>query len=578
MYREALEKKKDFAKEAKARGKRIKLAKSPGREQQAWEAGLANIFGGVEADYKKLNLEGRRQLVRLDDDPIAYQSKYDLRLLKIDPSYDPKKGLAEGYTGTTFKDDPIYAKAKAETDAKEKALLDNIFDTDAKVDYNAYPGYLGKLKKEYDKTVKAFNVEGTTDEDKELMSQRTVRLRNVMEKITSGADPLDPELQNMARLALMGGKAKDLSSKAEYGKDAQLYAGRADILLRKARFAKDTKVGGGVTATTSMLPTKPAMTRPREPKADISMTESYKPEARTSIMDRIKELFKGGKKTSVADELDEARRESLMAFIPKINDFFSAMFSRSANVMHNGGKINKTGKIFAEKGEYILPKGFAGGGQVESESASMGLNTSIVKLDASDILQKLESIELKVEDKELKIEVDETTIPKITVEQPDWQVEVNVPSDTVNVAIDLGTAASELTTAVETALKQTVKVEVTGITDNAVGGEKFDQLAKTVSDVNEKLINVKIELEGKINMLGTANNETIDIDRQVVSVVDTRLIAIQEDLNDIRTAVGSVSSTQRQKGVYYDSKFDELDRRLNNTMNITGIGTGGILN
>ena len=115
------------------------------------------------------------------------------------------------------------------------------------------------------------------------------------------------------------------------------------------------------------------------------------------------------------------------------------------------------------------------------------------------------------------------------------------------------------------------KVESSGSSGNNVGGEKFDQLSQLISTVKDQLISVKMGLEDKITMLST-NNVTSDIDRQVSSIVDGKILNIQQDINGLRYTIGDLSSNMRQKTIFYESKFNELDYKLSNALNVTGVG------
>jgi len=152
-----------------------------------------------------------------------------------------------------------------------------------------------------------------------------------------------------------------------------------------------------------------------------------------------------------------------------------------------------------------------------------------------------------------------------------------VPIDTSNISeikVNIGNAADTLSNAIRTALDQTIKVETSTTSVNAIGGEKFDTLAQMVSTVKDQLIQVKRDLEEKITMVGS-NNQTSDIDRQVAAIVDSKLSNINQDISGLRNNVGDLMSSMRLKEVLYDHKFSDLDYRLSNAMNITGIGGGG---
>ena len=278
--------------------------------------------------------------------------------------------------------------------------------------------------------------------------------------------------------------------------------------------------------------------------------------------------------------------------IPANSDELLDATKRSAYVKHNGGVIPRTGLVFAEGGEVILPKvqKFAAGssGPVGLEGASYKVEIPKIKVDAEELINELNSIILKVEDKTLAVEdtvlavedkVIKVDVPdSIQVEQPDWKVAVDVPTDTIQVTIDATNAATTISDSIKNALNTTIKVETTGTT-NAVGGDRLNEVAQAIASVNDKVIGLSREV-ASVKMLGNtgANNETIDIDRKVNSIVDTKLAGVNRNLDELRNAVSDVSATQRQKDVYRDSQYDDLDRRLRNAFSFIGTGRpiGGI--
>jgi hypothetical protein len=92
--------------------------------------------------------------------------------------------------------------------------------------------------------------------------------------------------------------------------------------------------------------------------------------------------------------------------------FESLQNNGSMPVYHHGGYIDKTGPVFAQKGEFIIPK-FAPGGVVPNIINNAGSSTSYngslvtetlknVSLDVN--INKLRDVELKIEDKKLQVE------------------------------------------------------------------------------------------------------------------------------------------------------------------------------
>ena len=163
-----------------------------------------------------------------------------------------------------------------------------------------------------------------------------------------------------------------------------------------------------------------------------------------------------------------------------------------------GGVVTKTGPLFAHKGEYVVPKGYKEGGIVADATL-----TRSVAVDDGKWLAQLKTIKLEVEDKKLEVEDKKFEVEDKTfqVDEPTWKIGVDVPTDVVEIKVDLGDAASRLKASISEALNKPVKVEVMGNL-KAVGGEKLDILAGVVKGLEDRLLYVKNDLETKINAVG----------------------------------------------------------------------------
>jgi hypothetical protein len=274
--------------------------------------------------------------------------------------------------------------------------------------------------------------------------------------------------------------------------------------------------------------------------------------------------------------------------------FIGSMLGQdSARQMHTGGIVSKTGKIFAEAGEVITPKRLATGGPAGGVDTQRV--TKSMSVDFSGLIDKLKDITLKVDEKPLKVDtkepvkmsvdtndlpalkvekpewkvgVEDTKIPSIQIEKPDWKVGVEVPKDKVTVTIDVNDAASRLSSAISTALEKQVRVQVSGTT-NAVGGEKFNQLSEAVSKVKDQLVQVKVNLEDKIKMLGT-NNQTSDINRTVTTIMNDKLGSLKQEINDLRTDISRNESDHNRMRTTLDTRLADYEYKLNNVQNFSG--------
>ena len=183
---------------------------------------------------------------------------------------------------------------------------------------------------------------------------------------------------------------------------------------------------------------------------------------------------------------------------------------------------------------------------------------------------KVEVGDVKVEQPNWKIGVDTNKVTSIQVERPSWKIDVNMPTNDLTIKVDASAAAMSLSDAITTAARS-IQIASSGSNSNATGADRLDYLAKAVSDTRDQILNFKATVDDTVKMFGTTNNQTLDIDRKVAAAVEAKVVGIQQDVNSIRVEVGNLASTQRQKEVYYQVQFSDLDMRLRNTMNITGV-------
>lgn len=632
--RQALEQKKNFADGAGSRAARWERGRSAGRRELAGNYFQVNnerkkgIYkkGLVNDGIGSVDMDSRRQMTRLDNDNVAYQSFKDMREKAVDRSYSPMSNLASSK----------YSKSNDAANAqyvKEHAMR---YGTGA---YGQLPFYLDRVQKNINMSSRALQLGNLSEDQIMKLKQSMSRSKAVLDAYNAGENPLSEKFQVKAILAMKGGTlAADQKGRMNYKskiiatKESPFYGGLAESLLMSDSLDK-SGMKSSVSAITGATSSLPGMFNTSDGKYDATgelfnllsgetrgsdlieyagykvNSNKGKDYSEQDIENIIRKIMSSdlGRVSSgynmanshVQDDMDRIKDTINLSSRKGSNFFDSGSFlpdgystggvvknsqaeklnrilNKSAEVMHNGGTVQSDGLVFAKAGETFTPKGFASGGLVEGSVGSMSMNSSAVRIDASDILNKLESIELKVEDKVLKVDQKSLNIevPKIVVEKPDWQIGVEVPKDTVKISIDVSEAASRLKEAVSSALRTPVNIETKGTSGNAVGSDKLDRLSEAVSKVTDRLISVKNELEGKIKLVGSTNNETINIDRKIASAIDIKLNEVNRDLNDVRTSVGNISSTQRQKETYYQTKFDDLDYRLRNAMNITGIGRG----
>jgi hypothetical protein len=322
---------------------------------------------------------------------------------------------------------------------------------------------------------------------------------------------------------------------------------------------------------------------------------------------RLKEIESRGlskKAEEAAKERIEAQRQADMAKqidkwqagLNKMNEgFFASMNPNngSRQVKHFGGVLSQTGTFFGQKGETVLPKGFAEGGMAEVDKTvrsaptitNIGINVGKITSAIEEAIESaISGSELRVEDKVMRVEDKELSVNTDALEGAADQISsslannVSVSVDASGAAQEIASAASSLSDAISSAVSN-ISVNVEGTVAGGPGTEELDKIADAVKSVSDRVIAINAsntELNDKIKMIETNNETTIisRVDGIVASAVSAQTAAMQQDINDIRNDVGRVSANQRQKDQYIDSRLEEVNYRLASTMNITGIGVG----
>ena len=244
----------------------------------------------------------------------------------------------------------------------------------------------------------------------------------------------------------------------------------------------------------------------------------------------------------------------------------------SMPVMHHGGFINKTGPIFAKKGEYIIPE-FEMGGEVkpisniteqystpkrtDNDVGNKSLQNGSISLDASKAIAELQKVVLKVDTRN-KLKVD--TTEKIEVNTEGKSIEVNTegkfievnPESLENITLNVDSAAETLSASIIAALNTEVKVTVE---NNSVGGSagaaEFNQLAETVAIVNDRLNILTTTytdditfLEGKITEASEKEVDLSSFDSKLTVMTDTISYIKEGHTIDIDNLTSSIDRVQ----------------------------------
>jgi len=289
------------------------------------------------------------------------------------------------------------------------------------------------------------------------------------------------------------------------------------------------------------------------------------------ILDYIKKIFSDEKTASSGVSETKSALESVMSKIAEIAAFNKAD-GGSVPVYHHGGEVRKTGNIFAQKGEVVLPKSFADGGMVDDKVMSQSLNKSVVATIDTSELKKLMAQPLTVEETTVKVDKVEVEQPEwgIEVKQPEWEIEIEQP-DPITVALDTGDAESRLASSISDAINNaTVNVEATGTA--GVGGQELDALGEAIAQVSDRVFELKTTHDDKINIIESKlSEENIDIGQAIEQAVDRRVASVDKSISDTNSNMDTVRSSSERQRQYFEQKLSDVEYRLNNISNITGV-------
>lgn len=225
-----------------------------------------------------------------------------------------------------------------------------------------------------------------------------------------------------------------------------------------------------------------------------------------------------------------------------------------------GGPVTKTGPIFAHKGEFVLPQEFCLGGPVSGANSDVatGIMNQPTQQAPSFDTSALEKIILKIEDKVFTVEDKVFTVEDRVFTVEDKIFTVDIPTDKLNITVDVTAAASELSSEISKALSKGVSVNVSG-EGAGVGGEKFDALTNLVGKVRDEIITINGQVESKISIIDSMmNKQTSDIDRRVVGLVSSLTDGLKTELNTQRQQLADVGAQVRRDSSRYSQEISDI--------------------
>jgi len=246
----------------------------------------------------------------------------------------------------------------------------------------------------------------------------------------------------------------------------------------------------------------------------------------------------------------------------------------------SGGLIPQSGPIYAHKGEMVLPSGFAEGGLVENSSATAALKEGTIKLEDNGLADKIaEKIKEAIETSEVRIEEDavvkvDVTDVSIPVDVGDSKIQVDTTNVTVGVdsgqstiPVDISSAADAIGDAITQALANaSVDVNVNQTGGGAVGADGIDELSRTIQAVDDRIIEVKDNLDTSIeSMRGEVSNT---IQTEISAQVERAITRVQQDVNEHTNRLSHVNGQITRFEHQMDHRIREVDRIAKDAQNL----------
>jgi len=272
----------------------------------------------------------------------------------------------------------------------------------------------------------------------------------------------------------------------------------------------------------------------------------------------------------------------------------------SMPVYHQGGYVRKTGPIFAQKGELVVPQQLAdGSGKGEPFEVDANSLTNIkvtAEIEGLDELKKLlkAGILIKGTEEGVDLNVDEAVraLSAVTFDIPDPQFTVDLSTTTVDLATTTVEVAEIPTVIVEATLtdnkveladptvyladdsreirvvatlddptvrladdSRTVRVE--GGVAGGVGADEYDELRQAVKSINDKVITVNKKVDD-IDMTNVVDQQAVEY------TVNERITQLRTEINsDIRTGMSDTQSELTAFQQRYEHDKGETLRDIN---------------
>jgi hypothetical protein len=294
----------------------------------------------------------------------------------------------------------------------------------------------------------------------------------------------------------------------------------------------------------------------------------------TTLTKEVQELIR-----QLKEKQDKANKETITRNNdnPNTSSVYDELNNLSRQVKHNGGIAHKSGSYFLEGGEVILPKGFAEGGNVTSESlisrqTGTGQGVEITGLDSFDrivktlekSLDKLTNIKIEGIDKltDIKIEgLSELKNIQIDGIESLKNIQIEGIEKLTNIKVE---GADQLRDINITGLDNLRDINIIGIDElkdvsvksSAVGADSSDMLADALKDFDSRVINLERSSEDQVSIIKSMIDEAI-------ASTPTKDMDTRSDIDDLRKNFMTTSSEVSN----LHSSMKRLTQEISESMN-----------
>jgi hypothetical protein len=235
----------------------------------------------------------------------------------------------------------------------------------------------------------------------------------------------------------------------------------------------------------------------------------------------------------------------------------------SMPVFHNGGIVNKTGPVFAQKGEIIYPKHFALGsnGPVVANNASEAICGYLAanSMNSGKITVEIDTSKLESLLSGATISVDTSRPVPVDISKP-------VPIDTsMTVSIDTGNIANEIKLAIESAK---INIDTVG-GEKSVGADKIDDITRLLEAHDSRISDVELGFDGQIQMLNniTSGMKEINISGIIDDAIERAVAPVISRIDTVENDISHLTSSVNATNANFNTRIGEFGNEISRVKN-----------